>query len=35
MTEYGRNGGILTHDPYDPRTQRIITRTWTRIVTGQ
>jgi len=26
---------LFTHIPYDTRTQRIVTRSWTRIVTGQ
>ena len=26
---------LYTVSPYDPKTQRIITRTWTKIVTGQ
>ncbi len=26
---------LFTHEPYDSRSQRIITRSWTRIVTGQ
>ena len=26
---------LYTVQPYDPKTQRIITRTWTKIVTGQ
>ena len=27
--------GLFTVSPYDPKTQRIVTRTWTKIVTGQ
>ncbi|MDI7864455.1 polyamine ABC transporter substrate-binding protein [Rhizobiaceae bacterium n13] len=26
---------LFTHGPYDPKTQRIVTRIWTRVVTGQ
>ncbi|BCH26644.1 polyamine ABC transporter substrate-binding protein [Mesorhizobium sp. L-8-3] len=26
---------LFTVSPYDPKTQRLVTRTWTRIVTGQ
>jgi putrescine transport system substrate-binding protein len=26
---------LFTHLPYDSRTQRLVTRSWTRIVTGQ
>ena len=26
---------LYTVAPYDPKTQRIVTRTWTKIVTGQ
>ena len=26
---------LFTHIPYDSRTQRVVTRSWTRIVTGQ
>ena len=26
---------LFTHLPYDTRTQRLVTRSWTRIVTGQ
>ncbi|MBD9372136.1 polyamine ABC transporter substrate-binding protein [Rhizobium sp. ARZ01] len=26
---------LYTHDPYDPKTQRIVTRIWTKVVTGQ
>ena len=26
---------LFTKAPYDPKTQRIVTRTWTRVVTGQ
>jgi putrescine transport system substrate-binding protein len=26
---------LFTHIPYDSRTQRVITRTWTKVVTGQ
>ena len=26
---------LFTVSPYDPKTQRIVTRTWTKIVTGQ
>ena len=26
---------LYTVSPYDPKTQRVITRTWTKIVTGQ
>jgi putrescine transport system substrate-binding protein len=28
-------GKLFTVSPYDPKTQRIVTRTWTKIVTGQ
>jgi putrescine transport system substrate-binding protein len=28
-------GKLFTVGPYDPKTQRIVTRTWTKIVTGQ
>lgn len=28
-------GKLFTVQPYDPRTQRVITRSWTKIVTGQ
>jgi putrescine transport system substrate-binding protein len=27
--------GLFTVSPYDPKTQRLVTRTWTKIVTGQ
>ena len=27
--------GLFTVSPYDPKTQRTVTRTWTKIVTGQ
>ncbi len=26
---------LFTVQPYDPKTQRLVTRAWTRIVTGQ
>jgi putrescine transport system substrate-binding protein len=26
---------LYTVQPYDPKAQRVITRTWTKIVTGQ
>jgi putrescine transport system substrate-binding protein len=26
---------LFTHIPYDSRTQRVITRSWTKVVTGQ
>lgn len=26
---------LFTHGPYDPKTQRIVTRIWTKVVTGQ
>jgi putrescine transport system substrate-binding protein len=26
---------LFTVSPYDPKTQRLVTRTWTKIVTGQ
>ncbi len=28
-------GKLFTVSPYDPKTQRLVTRTWTKIVTGQ
>ncbi|MCF3639525.1 polyamine ABC transporter substrate-binding protein [Rhizobium sp. TRM95111] len=28
-------GKLYTKDPYDPKTQRIVTRIWTKVVTGQ
>ena len=27
--------GLFTVSPYDPKTQRVVTRSWTKIVTGQ
>ena len=26
---------LFTVTPYDPKTQRLVTRTWTKVVTGQ
>ena len=26
---------LFTVEPYDPKTQRLVTRSWTKIVTGQ
>ena len=26
---------LYTKLPYDPKTQRVVTRTWTKVVTGQ
>ena len=26
---------LFTVSPYDPKTQRLITRSWTKVVTGQ